>query len=475
MVVLVILGIVIVIIVINKINRSSQELEKEKKRREFKDDEYRRILKTNEEGLNKLLNSIEPSTKQVSLVNNYKILGKEEEALSYVYEDINSSVVKLIKVNKACEDGLNKLRSIYKTSYKVNNYGDATEKDEIIVALYEDLYKILNNREQEYLSLQKEVHSDLEKILYEKTQSQKWLAPLIADFLTIEDEKTAIFLETKQQPAIVKARDIREIRAEKRKLIEENKILQYQLKNLLSLFPELESINEFDSQELNNDIIDLVDDETSDEERTKHWLSQEEFLGLSPSERNQRALDNYLRRPKSNWEIGRDFERYVGYRFEKLGFDVTYFGIEKKLEDLGRDLIAENDKTIFVIQCKYWAAEKLIREKHIAQLYGTTILYKLNHETKKEIVPLMVIHSTLSDEAKRFANALGVICQEEVELKPYPMIKCNVGKDGTKIYHLPMDQQYDKVIIEPCKGECYCMTVEDAEKLGFRRAFRWHG
>ncbi len=38
-----------------------------------------------------------------------------------------------------------------------------------------------------------------------------------------------------------------------------------------------------------------------------------------------------------------------------------------------------------------------------------------------------------------------------------------------------MDQQYDKVIIEPWKGECYCMTVEDAEKLGFRRAFRWHG
>ena len=157
---------------------------------------------------------------------------------------------------------------------------------------------------------------------------------------------------------------------------------------------------------------------------------------------------------------------------------MTYFGIEKKLEDLGRDLIAENDKTIFIIQCKYWATEKLIREKHIAQLFGTTVLYGLNHPTKKKIVPLMVIHSTLSDEAKRFADALGVIYQEEEEIKPYPMIKCNIGRneygEETKIYHLPMDQQYDNVIIKQ-KGECYCMTVEEAEKLGFRRAFRWHG
>ena len=34
------------------------------------------------------------------------------------------------------------------------------------------------------------------------------------------------------------------------------------------------------------------------------------------------------------------------------------------------------------------------------------------------------------------------------ELKSYPMIKCNISpKDGEKIYHLPMDQQYDRVVI----------------------------
>ena len=41
-----------------------------------------------------------------------------------------------------------------------------------------------------------------------------------------------------------------------------------------------------------------------------------------------------------------------------------------------------------------------------------------------------------------------------------------------KIYHLPFDQQYDRIAIDAGKGECYTATVKEAEKLGFRRAFR---
>jgi len=43
-----------------------------------------------------------------------------------------------------------------------------------------------------------------------------------------------------------------------------------------------------------------------------------------------------------------------------------------------------------------------------------------------------------------------------------------------KIYHLPFDQQYDNTKIFE-KGEFYCRTTEEAERKGFRRAFRWHG
>jgi hypothetical protein len=56
------------------------------------------------------------------------------------------------------------------------------------------------------------------------------------------------------------------------------------------------------------------------------------------------------------------------------------------------------------------------------------------------------------------------------------MIKCNINPSSKeKIYHLPFDQQYDKVVIGDVPGECYVETIADAEAAGFRRAFRWRG
>lgn len=49
------------------------------------------------------------------------------------------------------------------------------------------------------------------------------------------------------------------------------------------------------------------------------------------------------------------------------------------------------------------------------------------------------------------------------------------GRTREKIYHLPFDQQYDKVVIEPERGEFYADSVATAEARGFRRAFRYRG
>ena len=59
-------------------------------------------------------------------------------------------------------------------------------------------------------------------------------------------------------------------------------------------------------------------------------------------------------------------------------------------------------------------------------------------------------------------------------MNEFPRIKCNINNDGEKIYHLPFDQQYDRVQIIN-DGEMYATTVTEAEEAGFRRAYRWHG
>ena len=85
----------------------------------------------------------------------------------------------------------------------------------------------------------------------------------------------------------------------------------------------------------------------------------------------------------------------------------------------------------------------------------------------------------LSDRAKEFARVLGITYKENFQIGDFPRIKCNIGVgeygERTKIYHLPFDQQYDVTKVEEDKGESLEYTVAEAERKGFRRAYKWHG
>ena len=121
-----------------------------------------------------------------------------------------------------------------------------------------------------------------------------------------------------------------------------------------------------------------------------------------------------------------------------------------------------------------------MHENVICQLFGTSIEYQIKNNTGilsefgMCVVPVLYTTTKLSDMAMEFAKRLGV----EVivaEKKEFPMIKCNISKDGEKIYHLPFDQQYYKVKIEEDKGEFYAWTVKEAVEKGFRRAYKYMG
>ena len=129
----------------------------------------------------------------------------------------------------------------------------------------------------------------------------------------------------------------------------------------------------------------------------------------------------------------------------------------------------KNEKTIYVVQCKYWSKEKIIHEKHICQLYGTYIKYKLENKTNKNIIPIFICHNAVSSIAKEFAQELNVEIIENIDIKDYPMIKCNLKEC---IYHLPFDQQYDNLLFENCT---IVSTIEEADELGCRRAYKWRG
>ena len=268
---------------------------------------------------------------------------------------------------------------------------------------------------------------------------------------------------------------IREIRAWAKAEIEKHKIASYQLQYLLALYPALQDV-------LDTDYCDLrvERDKIPEYDYTRDYLSKEEWAQLSESERNQLALDRYIEsHNKTKWQIGRDYEMYIGYTYEQNGWTVQYTGIEMGFEDLGRDLIAQKDGKIEIVQCKYWSESKTIHEKHVMQLYGTVIAYQIQNPRvpPERINAVFITNIQLSDTARKFADVLDVHVREHVPKGDYPRIKCNIGKDEygdkTYIYHLPMDLNYDSVKLDK-PGECKVFTVKEAEDKGFRRAFKWH-
>lgn len=308
-----------------------------------------------------------------------------------------------------------------------------------------------------------------------------FMAKVMAEIHTIDIESLANILAMgKDKKQAEKAVKIKQIRKEVQERLERYKMAEYQLEYLKQLYPVLDDVLESEYSDLPTSAIN----ELPDYDVARDYLSKEEWNKLTATERNQLALDRYcLGHNKTKWQIGRDYELFVGFECTQTGYEVDYFGSNMGLEDLGRDIIAKKGNQVLIIQCKYWSEQKVIHEKHIAQLYGTTMCYCMENEVQqsffqKDVVQaVLVTNIKVSDKAREFAEYLGVKVIENHAMGKFPRIKCNVGKDEdgrtTKIYHLPFDQQYDNVKINKPE-ERFVFTVKEAEDAGFRRAYKWH-
>lgn len=325
-----------------------------------------------------------------------------------------------------------------------------------------------------YHKCQKE-YKNIQKIKESSSTRYPWLARLYADYEAVNDNKREQLLRTKKRPALRAADEIKEIKQEKYELQKKSKMLEYQLACYESLFPWLEDYKEVSPTETYDYLQQHIENSTSEYNAVMaHYLSRKEYDNLPNAEKYQLALDRYKQKKKSAWQIGIEYERYIGYLYECAGYSVRYQGAIMGLEDMGRDLIADNGAELLIIQCKRWAKEKQIHEKHIFQLYGTMVLSTLQNP-RISVHGVFVTTTTLTSVAKQCAKHLNIQVIENKPLSDYPLIKCNISKTGEKIYHLPMDLQYDRAIITPSKGDCYVSTVKEAENLGFRRAYRWSG
>lgn len=304
-----------------------------------------------------------------------------------------------------------------------------------------------------------------------------WLAKAYVEFFELQDRNIIDFLQYKKHSAVSASLIVKEQSRLRREAEKEMKVAQYLVEYYEHIAPFLLDLKEevAVATEQERELLKEYSEEELQDAAT-YYLTKEEYRKMPTVERNQKALDRFWKRPKSKWLIGRLYERYVGYLYEKDGYNVDYVGIFKGFEDLGRDLICQKGNDFIIIQCKNWAEFRTIYEKHVFQFFGTVFQYKDENKDKK-VRAIFYTSTKLSDLARRFSKELNIELKENFKFdKEYPAIKCNISRiDGTKIYHLPFDQQYDKTKIEKYKGEFFCQKVKEAEEAGFRRAFRYQG
>ena len=309
-----------------------------------------------------------------------------------------------------------------------------------------------------------------------------WLAHFVAEADKTLDDAIAAQLQDKKRPAYKAAEEVAQARSERRVVKERAKFLEYQLRSYKEYFPFLDEyedliLDEAVSLSTTSENLEALEDA----DPVLKFVPKAEYDRLPSAERNQIALQRYLSGGLSPVAIGRLYERFVGHLYEKDGWGVEYHGIVKGLEDLGRDLICTRVDEVHVVQVKCWSKVKQIHEKHIFQLFGTTQLFLMASGKgdlfTPRVTPRFVTTTSLSPVAKQAAEWLKIEVQENLALdKTFPMIKCNINQSTEeRIYHLPFDQQYDRTKIISRLGERYVATATQAEKLGFRRAFRFTG
>lgn len=244
---------------------------------------------------------------------------------------------------------------------------------------------------------------------------------------------------------------------------------QYRFEYLLSIYPELRKFKDDDT---------YIKYKEEEEKRCniRNWISDEEYKWLSETEREQLAVDRYMKQEGyqwSDWEKGRNYEIYCAYILYNEGYDIIQEGLNKKLEDKGRDIIAIHRKTgkVLIVQCKNWKSE--VRENIVFQLFGSYAQWLVDNERRLDdanVEPWLYVAGRVSQVAEDCAGKLGIGIRH-LPMDDFPAIKCNVNKNTRElIYHLPFDRHYDLVKIN-AEGKGYKFSIAEAINEGFRRAY----
>jgi hypothetical protein len=156
----------------------------------------------------------------------------------------------------------------------------------------------------------------MDKIFGERKIQFPWLSSAIADLHAMEAERDAQVLETEKHAATKAASVVREHGSKRREAERQSRLLRYRAEYYEKLFPW---ITDYVGDDVPDEAVDLSGSPTElGDDPVKRWLTDADYQNLSNTEKNQRALNRWKAAPRSRWEVGRDYERFIGTSMRRL-------------------------------------------------------------------------------------------------------------------------------------------------------------
>lgn len=164
--------------------------------------------------------------------------------------------------------------------------------------------------------IMKQRESEILRIVEESKKGNPWLAEAFADYFEFQDLRIAEHLSSKLHPALRAADQVREIARARHEAEKKWRRACYLFRYWQDLLPHL---FDFEGETIDDMIattLNLPEEEEIEEgvDPAVYWQGDAVKENLTHKQRLQNALDNWRRyRKKSNWQIGKDYERYVAW------------------------------------------------------------------------------------------------------------------------------------------------------------------
>jgi hypothetical protein len=192
--------------------------------------------------------------------------------------------------------------------------GEVRSKNDEISELKKTHTRMLDAVQFQYQKLLDHMRA-LDKVFVERKIQFPWLVSAIADLHALEAERDAQILEAKKHAAVKSAGVVREHGAKRREAERQSRLMRYRVQYYEKLFPW---IADYVGDDVPDETVDLSGSQAEPtDDPVRYWLNDAEYRRLSETDKNQLALDRWKTSSKSRWEVGRDYERFIGYNSKR--------------------------------------------------------------------------------------------------------------------------------------------------------------